>query len=134
MAFSASETASCTIAAERAWEKGLGGATVVCMIALQSVTASACTGLAATRIHVATIGMQSRLLMRFILACPFLGQRVPLERTGHTPEHLEGFRITIHRRWRVGDVFWRTARPSRLSDEGLAVVDGDLGRVPLFLS
>src|SRR3954447_8320098 len=98
MALTASKTASCTIAAERAWKKELvgGTATVACMIAFQSVTASACTGLAATRTHVATIGMQNRLLMQFIVACPFLGRKVPLERTGHTPERLEGFRITIH--------------------------------------
>ena len=38
--------------------------------------------------------MQSRLLMQFIVTCPFLGQRVPFERTGHTPERLGEFRIT----------------------------------------
>ena len=32
--------------------------------------------------------------MLFIVTCPFLGQRVPVERTGHTPERLGEFRIT----------------------------------------
>jgi hypothetical protein len=43
MALTASKTASCTIAAQRDWKTGLVGAadTVVCMIAFQSVTASA---------------------------------------------------------------------------------------------
>src|SRR4051812_2065266 len=101
------------MAAHRAWKKGLvGGAdTVACMIAFQSVTASACAAPAPARTNVATIGMQSLLAMRFIVACPFLGQRDPLARTGHTPGRTEGFRITSHRRWRVGDVFRRTAGP-----------------------
>ncbi len=44
----ASKTASCTIAPQRAWKKGLvgGAATVACMIAFQSVTASACVAAA----------------------------------------------------------------------------------------
>src|SRR5438309_9750220 len=83
------------------------------MIAFQSVTASALArpAPAPRRTDVATIGMQSLFVMHVIVACPFLGRRVPRERTGHTPERLMGFRITIHRRWRIGDVFRRTARP-----------------------
>ena len=43
MALTASKTASCTIAPQRVWKLGLVGATdtVACMIAFQSVTASA---------------------------------------------------------------------------------------------
>src|SRR3954463_15046372 len=103
MALTASKTESCTIAPQRAWKKGLvgGAATVASMIAFQSVTASACAVPAPNRTQSATIGLQRRFLMLFIVTCPFLGQRVPHARTGHTPERLGEFRITIHRRWRV---------------------------------
>src|SRR6185369_17223962 len=80
MELTASKTASCTIAPQRAWKKGLvgGNDTVVCMIVFQSVTASACALPAPRRTDVTTIGIQSRLLIRFIVVCPFLGQRASL--------------------------------------------------------
>src|SRR3954464_10170644 len=64
------------------------------MIVFQSVTASECAVPALYRTQSATIGLQRRFLMLFIVTCPFLGQRVPFERTGHTPERLGEFRIT----------------------------------------
>src|SRR3954470_7187451 len=77
MALTASKTASCTIAGERAWKKGLAGATVACMIAFQSVTASACVAAGAYKAQAATMGMPSRLLMRFIGHVLSLGKESP---------------------------------------------------------
>ena len=98
--------------AQRAWKKGLvgGAATVASMIAFQSVTASAWAVPAPYRTQSVTIGLQRRFLMLFIVTCPFLGQRVPVERTGHTPERLGEFRITN----RDGDAAAHRRRDSRI--------------------
>ena len=59
--------------------------------------------------------------MRFIVTCPFLGQRVSLERTGHTPERLEDFRTAIRLRGRFGERptvtnhWWRSTEDPTLS-------------------
>src|SRR4051812_15818658 len=117
------------MAAQRAWKKGLvGGAdTVACIIAFQSVTASACARPAPRRSDAATIGMQSRLWMHFIEGVLSWDREFPFSAPATRRNASEGFRITTQRRRGVGDVFRLNPRPSRRSEEDSVAVDGDLG-------